>query len=142
MQKSSLCFILACAVLGCTPKNPYLGSWESEVTLMGNRIPLITTFAEQGVASATFEVAGVKAKLLGSYTFEGKERLSVDFKTVELDTKGSLLPESMIKQGREAIDKEMKQPQGGKVKWDSDAAFTVQPDRAGTPVLTFKKRGQ
>ncbi len=132
-------WLFALCLIGCAAKNPYLGSWDSEVTIMGNRIPLFCTFGEKGDYMASFEVGGVQGKLTGTYKYE-KERLSIVIAKLDLDTKDSFLPESMIKQGREEIEKQIKQPLEGKPTWADDNTFTVKPERAGVPTLTFKKR--
>ncbi len=139
LSMRKLVWLFALCALGCAAKNPFVGSWDSEVTLMGNKIPLLNTFGENGVYSGSFEVAGTKAKLAGTYKYE-KERLSIVIAKLDLDTSGSFLPPSMIEEGRASVEKEMKQPLEGKVSWTSDSLFTVQPDRSGVPILSFKKR--
>jgi len=134
-------WIFALFALGCAAKNPYLGSWDSDVTIMGNRIPLVSTFGERGDYAATFEVAGAKGKLIGTYKGDG-EQLSIVVEKLELDSKASFLPQSMIDQGRAEIEKNMKQPLSGKVTWPTEDSFTVRPDRPGTPVLTFKRKAE
>lgn len=132
-------WVLTICALGCSAKNPYVGSWDSEVTLMGNRIPLVCSFGQDGTYTATFEIAGAKAKLTGSYVQE-KGRLSIVVSKLDLDTKGSFLPQSMIDEGRKAIEKEMKEPLSGAVTWVTDSTFTVKPDRTSVAKLSFTKR--
>lgn len=137
------CLSVAVVVLalGCAPKNPYLGTWDSEIELMGNRVPLVSTFGEQGAYTATFDVAGAKGTLTGTYTHE-KARLRIALHKLDLDTSKSILPKPMVEEGKAAIEKELTQPHEGTVTWDSETTFRVTPDRKEAPMLTFRKRPQ
>lgn len=131
--------LLVMVVAGCGARNPYLGRWDSEVVVLGNKISVVHTFSEGGKHQAEFEVAGVKGMVAGTYTFEG-DQLTITPQKFTFDASGSFLPKSMIEQGRGEIEKVLKRPQAGTVQWRSDTEFAVQPEAADVATMLFTKK--
>lgn len=131
--------VLVMVVAGCGARNPYLGSWDSEIVVLGNKISVVHTFSDGGKHQAEFEAAGVKGKVSGTYTFEG-DQLTITPQTFTFDASGSFLPSSMIEQGRAEIEKVLKRPQSGTVQWRSDSEFAVQPEATGVATMLFTKK--
>lgn len=129
--------LAAILVVGCAPRNPYLGTWGSEVTVQGMTVQVTHTFAEQGVYGASLKSGDITGRIAGTYSYEG-DRLTITPQSFDLDTSKAGVFGKLADQFRPEVEKEMKKPQAGKVVW-KEGAFTVTPDAPNVPAVVFAK---
>lgn len=138
-MRLAVVFALFCLLGGCAKKNPFLGSWDSEVDILKNKVAVVHTFGQEGLHDVSFTFAGVKGQLVGKYEFEG-DKLTITPDSFNVDTSGSFLPKSVIDQGKAEVDKTLDKPQTGTVAWISADEFTVTPEAPGIPLMHFKRQ--
>jgi hypothetical protein len=131
--------MLVLALAGCSKKNPYIGEWESEVSAQGIKVPVVHKFSEDGAYELAGELLGAKVKVTGDYQWSG-DKLTVNGKSVSVDTTKSQLPKAIVDQGTTEVAKQLNKPQTGTVSWPDKDTFIVTPDEPANPILTFRRK--
>lgn len=124
---------------GCKKANPYLGTWDGEVTVQGFTASIVHEFAPEGVYNVSGDLMGAVVKIGGTYDYSG-DKLTVNGQNITVDTSAAKLPKALIDQGTTEIAKQLNKPQTGTVSWPDKDTFIVTPDEPSNPTLTFRRK--
>lgn len=131
--------VVVFALAGCKKANPYLGTWDGEVTVQGFKVSIVHEFLPEGVYHLSGELMGATVKITGSYDYSG-DKLTVNGENLTVDTSAATIPKVLIDQGTTEIAKQLNKPQTGTVTWSDKDTFVINPDEPANPVLTFRRK--
>ncbi len=131
--------LVGLVLTGCGTRNKFLGTWESELDVLGQHLTVTHEFKPDLAYHASAGSAGITASVTGTYSFTA-EKLTISGKNLEVKDDGSVLARMLVDKARTELEKRMKSAQTGSVEWRSDTEFAVQPDEPGVPLVVFRKK--